>query len=315
MVSTASDFQRRPAQGCIVVGYVATDFGRDALRLGIALAKDRDVNLEIVMVAPEHNSFSGIYPHDRGYCSILEEQLAGWLQEALDEVPDGIHATARIYPGESEAAALNAAAEELEADLIVVGARKGGLLGRFQMGSAVNVLLHSGSVPIALAPRGYNYPGPITRISTFFGPRPGTSDVIAIGLDRARRREIPLRLVSLVLSGESDMHGLGTDVLSAVSAYGNRKLGEVAKSMLDAGHATTAVASGMDVEDALSRLDWEEGELAFVGSSRMAVPGRLFLGSTASRMLRSIPIPMVVVPAGYMQAGTDANLNPKGGVD
>ena len=37
-------------------------------------------------------------------------------------------------------------------DVIVVGARKGGLLGRYHMGAAVNSLLHSSTVPIALAP-------------------------------------------------------------------------------------------------------------------------------------------------------------------
>lgn len=302
---SASDFDRRTASGRILVGYVATDYGMDALRLGIALAKDRNVSLEIVMVAPANNTFSGVYPHDRGYSSIVEEQIAGWLQEALDEVPSDINAVARIVPGESEAEALNRAAEELNCDIIVVGARKGGLLGRFQMGTAVNTLLHSGTVPIALAPRGYSYPGPITRVTTMFGPRPGTSDVIAIGLDRARRRQVPLRLVSLVLPGESDLQGLGNDVPNAVRTYANRKLGDIAEEMVAAGYATTEVASGKDVEAAMEHIKWEDGELAVVGSSRLAVPGRLFLGGTASRMLRSIPVPMVVVPAGYMHAGAD----------
>ncbi|MFS0395283.1 universal stress protein [Corynebacterium striatum] len=302
---SASDFDRRTASGRILVGYVATDYGMDALRLGIALAKDRNVSLEIVMVAPANNTFSGVYPHDRGYSSIVEEQIAGWLQEALDEVPSDINAVARIVPGESEAEALNRAAEELNCDIIVVGARKGGLLGRFQMGTAVNTLLHSGTVPIALAPRGYSYPGPITRVTTMFGPRPGTSDVIAIGLDRARRRQVPLRLVSLVLPGESDLQGLGNDVPNAVRTYANRKLGDIAEEMVVAGYATTEVASGKDVEAAMEHIEWEDGELAVVGSSRLAVPGRLFLGGTASRMLRSIPVPMVVVPAGYMHAGAD----------
>lgn len=303
MSESASHFGRRPASGHILVGYVATDYGKDALRLGIALARKSDVTLHITMVAPEHNTFSGVYPHDRGYGSIIEEQLAGWLQEALDEVPEDVTAIARIVPGRSEAEALDVAARELACDVIVVGARKGGIFNRFKMGAAVNALLHSASVPIALAPRGYSYPGPITRVTAMFGPRPGTSDVIAIGLDRARRREIPLRLVSLVLPGESDMQALGTDVPGAVRAYATRVLGDIAQNMLAAGHAITEIASGRDVESAMATLAWEEGEIAVVGSSRLAVPGRLFLGGTASRLLRSIPVPMVVVPAGYMQAG------------
>jgi nucleotide-binding universal stress UspA family protein len=33
-----------------------------------------------------------------------------------------------------------------------------------------------------------------------------------------------------------------------------------------------------------------------VGSSRLAQPRRLFLGSTAAKILRELPVPMVVVP-------------------
>lgn len=300
-MTTASTFERRPAGGKILVGYVATDFGRDALRLGIALARERDVALEIVMVAPRNNAYTGIYPHDRGYNSILEEQIAAWLTDALALVPEGMEATARIVPGDSEAVALNETAEELNCDLIVVGARAGGMLRRFQMGAAVNTLLHSATVPIALAPRGYSFTGPITRVTAMFGPKPGTSDVIAIALDRARRREVPLRLISLVIKGEADSAALGTDVIGAISHYGNRVLANIASDMHSAGHATTEVTSGDSVEDALKDITWDEGEIVVAGSSRLATTGRLFIGSTAARMLRTIPVPMVVVPAGYMQ--------------
>lgn len=136
-----------------------------------------------------------------------------------------------------------------------------------------------------------------------FGPRPGTSDVIAIGLDRARRREIPLRLVSLIIPGESELVALGNDVPAAVAAYADRVLADVAEEMVTSGHATTEIAAGRNVEDAMEMLSWKDGEIAIVGSARLAAPGRLFLGGTAARMLRSIPIPMLVVPAGYMRVG------------
>ena len=56
------------------------------------------------------------------------------------------------------------------------------------------------------------------------------------------------------------------------------------------------VARGDSIEDAVSQLSWEPGELAVVGSSRLAQPRRLFLGSTAAKMLHELPVPMVVVP-------------------
>ena len=40
----------------------------------------------------------------------------------------------------------------------------------------------------------------------------------------------------------------------------------------------------------------QPGELAVVGSSRLARKRRLFLGATAAKMLRELPVPMIVVP-------------------
>lgn len=297
------EFPHRRASGRILVAYVATDYGKDALNLGIALAKERDVSLDIVMIAPRSNSFSGVYPHDRGYSSILEEHIAMWLEEALASIPKDIDATARIVLGDSEAEALNDAAVELNCDMIVVGARKGGILSRFHMGAAVNALLHSATVPIALAPKGYAYPGPISRLTCMFGPRSGSVDVISNAIDRASKRGVELRLVSLVIHGESDLQGLGNDVPNAIRQYADRVLGDIAQHVLDDGKASTVVASGNSVEEAVSGLAWDPGEIVIVGSSRLAVPGRLFIGTTASRMLRSVPVPMVVIPNGYMTGG------------
>jgi nucleotide-binding universal stress UspA family protein len=41
---------------------------------------------------------------------------------------------------------------------------------------------------------------------------------------------------------------------------------------------------------------WDPEEIVLVGSSRLAATGQLFLGTTAAKMLRELPVPMVVVP-------------------
>jgi nucleotide-binding universal stress UspA family protein len=43
-------------------------------------------------------------------------------------------------------------------------------------------------------------------------------------------------------------------------------------------------------------LDWADGDLLMLGSSRLAPPRRLFIGSTAARILRHLHVPMVVTP-------------------
>jgi nucleotide-binding universal stress UspA family protein len=59
------------------------------------------------------------------------------------------------------------------------------------------------------------------------------------------------------------------------------------------------VAQGRSVEEAVDRLEWEPGEVLLIGSSRLARNRSIFLGSTANRILRALPVPMIVVPSDY----------------
>ena len=54
--------------------------------------------------------------------------------------------------------------------------------------------------------------------------------------------------------------------------------------------------TGDTIEDAVASLEWTAEDIIFVGSSRLARPQQLFFGATASKMLRALAIPMVVVP-------------------
>ena len=58
------------------------------------------------------------------------------------------------------------------------------------------------------------------------------------------------------------------------------------------------VASGRNWEDALDSLPWEEGEVLVVGSSRLGPVARVFLGSNSTKIVRSSPVPVVVIPRG-----------------
>jgi nucleotide-binding universal stress UspA family protein len=111
----------------------------------------------------------------------------------------------------------------------------------------------------------------------------------------SRRATAPLRLISLA----------GVDLPGRVDASLTRLTGQAhAASVLDGVRAAlpaeidveAVVGSGSDIEDAVSSVDWQPGEVALVGSSRLAQPRRLFLGSTAGRILRALPVPMIVVP-------------------
>ncbi len=65
---------------------------------------------------------------------------------------------------------------------------------------------------------------------------------------------------------------------------------------------TSTIVDGRTVEEAVSKLEWQDGDLIMVGSSRLSVPKRLFLGSTAAKMLRVLEVPMMVVPRDQLGA-------------
>ncbi len=59
---------------------------------------------------------------------------------------------------------------------------------------------------------------------------------------------------------------------------------------------TSVVGHGESLEDAVRGLDFADSEVVMVGSSRLAQPRRLFLGHSASKIMRALPVPMIVWP-------------------
>ncbi len=69
-----------------------------------------------------------------------------------------------------------------------------------------------------------------------------------------------------------------------------------ARALPDAPEIESLVFDGTTLESALKKLNWDESDVLVVGSSRFAAPKRLFLGSTAARILAGVDAPVVVVP-------------------
>jgi nucleotide-binding universal stress UspA family protein len=79
-------------------------------------------------------------------------------------------------------------------------------------------------------------------------------------------------------------------------------LAAAAKRLPEGHEATVEVAHGRSFEEAVDSIDWLDGELVIIGSSRLGQKRRLFIGSTANKILRALPVPMVVVPLEYERA-------------
>ncbi|MFE6256329.1 universal stress protein [Agromyces sp. NPDC057865] len=284
--------------GRIVVGYTADDSGADALALGTRIARASEAILDVVMVLPSeaHNS---TVPTDTGYERFLRGQSREWLAEASESLDDeDVVQSLHMRYAESFAEGLIAAAHEFGASLIVVGAARGGLLGRSRIGSVANELLHSSDVPVALAPVGSRdvpVAQGVTRVTAAIGTRPGADALLEASVRLARTTHAPLRLVSLV---PIDLPaGLDEGLVELTGTVHADEVLHTARRELPATIDATAIAAtGATIEEAVRGLDWHDGELVLVGSSRLAAPRHLFLGSTATKMLRELPVPMIVVP-------------------
>lgn len=290
--------------GSVVVGYTATDSGADAAALGARLAQSLNATLHLVIVLPNEGTRSAAVPPERAYEEHVKAQAKKWLSDAVVSLPQELRRSGHVRFSESFAEGLIAAGEEFDARVIVIGAAGGGILGRHRLGSVASELLHSSTIPVALAPVGTAQQDDhlIPRVTAAVGTRPGADALLDEAVALAGDSGVDLRLVSLVPFDVPP--GLDTGAIRVVGTTHAQEVLSVAREVLpDTLQAVAEDAPGDSVEDAVARLAWLPGEIVLVGSSRLAQPKRLFLGSTAAKMLHELPVPMVVVPRTRNEAG------------
>lgn len=286
----------------LIVGYLATPSGEDGLVLGAQLARSLGARLDICMVLPPDRRVPTRVPAESGFEDILASRAQKWLDEARHMVADDIDVEVHLSFHESFAQGLLDEVERLDAQAIVVGASGDGLLGRHSVGSVSTELLHSAHVPLALAPRGtrHSSASKIREVTCALGTRIGADVLLRTAVRTAERMHTPLRLISLVsLDPQNDLrdeHDTSDTVRERSVRHAAETLEEARSALPQDFPVSVTIADGSSVESAVRTLDWQDGDLVMVGSSRLAQPRRLFLGSTATKMLRVLPVPMVVVP-------------------
>ncbi|CAN7264171.1 universal stress protein [Mycolicibacterium frederiksbergense] len=283
----------------LAVGYLATPGGADAVALGVRLARSLGAELDVCMVLPPDRGVPAMVPTG-GYEELLAEQAGEWLNEALAGVPDDVVAHSHVSVSDSTADGLINEVKRLGAQAVVVGGSGGGLAGSYSLGSVVNELLHSAHVPVAVAPKGTRLSAVerVREVTCAIGERAGAGTLLNAAVRACKAADVPLRLVSLVALDPmfGSLRGDADALRERAMNHARRALEEAKESLPDGFSVMATVAEGVSVEDAVSRLPWHDGDVIMVGSSRLAAPRRLFLGSTAAKMLRVLDVPMVVVP-------------------
>lgn len=281
----------------LTVGYLATSTGDDGVALASALAKTFDATVDVVLVVRQE--LPDGHPGRAEYQQLLVERGEDWISRAIDRLTaNGVSASSTVLVGESFAESLVGFAEQKHSDLIVVGGARDGFFGGHTIGPVTGALLHSSPIPVALAPRGYadDPDEKFVAVTAAVPTRLGDDNPLPFAITLASAANLAIRMLSLVSSENLTEAANAREVRQLQRAAAEENLAVAARALPDAPEIESLVADGMTLESALKKLRWDDGDLLVVGSSRFAAPRRIFLGSTAARILAGVDVPVIVTP-------------------
>jgi nucleotide-binding universal stress UspA family protein len=287
-----------------LVGLTADRSGRDALALGRMLARTGDVTLTVCIVIPEVWGHPSLARVDAEYAAFLARYAEDTIAEAREFIGDAVQAEYISTSARTATEGLITTAREKDAGLVVLGSARHGPFGRFAVGSVTNEMLHTAPVPVVLTPRGYSPASDarLRRVTCAFAGSTRSRTAFDAAVQLSKRHDVPLRLITLVVRDRQMYPSqVGYDAERLVAEQWRAQAEEAqnrALATLPDVPVEASVVSGRNWEDALDSLPWEEGEVLVVGSSRLGPVRRVFLGSNSTKIVRSSPVPVVVIPRG-----------------
>jgi nucleotide-binding universal stress UspA family protein len=295
-----------------VVAYRGRDDGGESLELAAMLRRSTGAALRVV----------GVYPPVSDYPSMARADLEyrDWLSGLADVAREDVRA--RLWPDEADeipyervsstsvAAGLVQAAESDAADVIVLGCARTAVSGSLMLGSVGSRLLHSSPVPLLLSPHGYKAPDdtPFGCLTVAYAGTDRSKEALRAAIDLASRYGATLRIATFVPRAKGMYPPeIGLDTEDMVAAQWAEQAAELLDDAVEISRAAgvpdveTAVARGNGWNEALLSIEWGPCDLVVLGSSRLGPIARVFLGSTAAKILRHTPVPALVVPSGTFQ--------------
>lgn len=303
-----SDPQSPARKGPVLVGYGPEDRGRGGLELAQTLAVSGGRALVVACVIPDRwGSVSPARQTDSDY----QDYLDGLAHAALDHArttlaPCAVPVSYEVVTARSAPAGLTRAAQEHDAELLVVGSSADGSWGHIALGSTSDRLLHSSTIPVAIAPRGLRLTpqARVPRVTVAVDGSQASQAVLTRAATVAQQVSASLRVVSFaVRHGTMYPPEVGLHAEDrVVAAWREQASAMIRASVRDLQQTLSCepelhVSEGRSWSAALEEPGWLDGEVLVIGSSssesRLA---RVFLGSTAARIIRHSPVPVVVVP-------------------
>lgn len=289
----------------IVVGYGPEARGNGALALARLLAESASEPLVVCCVIPDRwEPISIARSTDAEFDAHLSDLAAHAVDVARTALAGCAAVTYEVVKARSGPAGLLDAVQRHDARLLVTGSSGDGAWGHIALGSVTDRLLHSSPVPVAMATRGLRYPPEtrMRRVTVALDGTEGSADTLGDAAALARDAGASLRVVSFGVraSGmyppEAGLHA-EDQVVQAWRAQVEATIADAVAAVPAASELRpeTLLAEGESWGEALDAPDWQPGDLLVIGSSSsQRLLSRVFLGSTAARIIRHSPVPVLV---------------------
>jgi nucleotide-binding universal stress UspA family protein len=282
----------------IIAGHDLHEGGQDAVALGRLLADATGAQLVV----------AGIYAlsavpftlaaewHDDG-----EEELTAAIRELADEA----NAEAMTFASSTATRGLHDLAEDIGADLVIVGSSRRSKVGQVLAGNVGLTLLQGSPYAVGIAPRGYrdHAAGGLSSVTLGYDGTPEAELALADAIELARAADVRLRIVA-VAEAPPIVYGKG-----AGATQGHRELKAAIEERLreDLERAVQSIPSDVNSEATLLTGDPRqklieagtgERNILLLGSRAYGPMRRVLLGSVSATVMRSALCPVLVHPRG-----------------
>jgi len=289
----------------VIVGFDASDQGRDALVLARALTAPAG-QLVVCCVYPPDPPLVEPVPRELSTRAEAEKRL----RVARDQLGDEPRATYMSRRGFSAAEGLQAEAQARGAELLVVGSSHHGTLGRILPGSVTRQALQAAPCAVAVAPRGLrdHPPHALARIGVAYDGSEQARVALGVARQLASESDAAIEVIAVVdvvseLGGWAAAWSYG-EVLEAERAS--------ARAWVDEGIADLqgVTAAGRVLEGGAADLlikASEQLDLLVLGSRNYGPLRRALMGTVSGRVADHAHCPVVVIPRGARADGTDGS--------
>lgn len=289
----------------IVVGVAPNHQSEAAIQLGVLLARSYDRELVVASI----NSVA--WPPsdsrvDTEYQTFLIKNARTALDEAVAAVPSDIRVRTVVRGASSARRGLLEVCAEEEAFRLVVGSA-GEVGDGIKLGSVSFGLLQASEIPVAIAPHGFAVApaARLTRVTAAYSGSDTSSELVLGGAAVAADAGAGIRIASfhtrprayaaagvgfqaedqVIAEWESTIRSHITEIMTEIE-----QSGRIPESI------EVVVGAGKNWHDALRAVEWQGTEVLLLGSSSLGPLARISLGSHAAKILRSSPVPVVLVP-------------------